>query len=239
MIGLGTLINVGAILAGGLVGLLFGRFLNQRLENIAVLGCGVCTLFIGIGGTLQHMLVITDGGLETQGTLMMIISVVGGSLIGEALNIQKLLEDLGVFLRDKSGSSQDGGFIDAFLTASLTVCIGAMAIIGSIQDGIYGDFTILAAKSVLDFVIVMMLTASLGKGAVFSAVPVGILQGSVTLLARFIEPIMTAGALSNLSLVGSVLIFCVGINLLWKNKIAVANMLPALILAVLFSFLPV
>ncbi len=239
MIGMGTLINIGAILAGGLIGMLFGRFLNERLENIAVLGCGVCTLFIGIGGALQHMLVVTDSGLETQGTLMMIISVVAGSLIGEALNIQKLLEDLGVFLRDKSGSAQDGGFIDAFLTASLTVCIGAMAIIGSIQDGIYGDYTILAAKAVLDFVIVMMLTASMGKGAVFSAVPVGILQGGVTLLARFIEPIMTAGALSNLSLVGSVLIFCVGINLLWKNKIQVANMLPALIIAVLFSYLPV
>lgn len=236
---MGTLINVLAILAGGLIGLLFGRFLTKKLEDIAVLGCGVCTLFIGISGTMQHMLVVGENGIETQGTLMLIISVVVGGMIGEALDLQKLLEDLGVFLRDKSGSAGESGFIDAFLTASLTVCIGAMAIIGSIQDGIYGDYTILAAKAVLDFVIVMMLTASMGKGAVFSAVPVGILQGVVTLLARFLEPVMTSGALSNLSLVGSVLIFCVGINLLWKNRIPVANMLPALILAVIFSYTPI
>ena len=236
---MGTLINVLAILAGGLIGLLFGRFLTKKLEDIAVLGCGVCTLFIGISGTMQHMLVVGENGIETQGTLMLIISVVVGGMIGEALDLQKLLEDLGVFLRDKSGSAGESGFIDAFLTASLTVCIGAMAIIGSIQDGIYGDYTILAAKAVLDFVIVMMLTASMGKGAVFSAVPVGILQGVVTLLARFLEPVMTSVALSNLSLVGSVLIFCVGINLLWKNRIPVANMLPALILAVIFSYTPI
>ena len=236
IVGLGTIINVAAILAAGLIGMTVGRFLNERLENIAVQACGVSTLFIGISGTLRRMLVVTPEGIVTQGELMLIISMVLGSLIGEILNIQQRLEDFGTFLRDKSGNKGEGGFVDAFLTASLTVCIGAMAIIGAIQDGIYGDYSILAAKSVLDFVIVIVMTASLGKGAIFSAVPVGIVQGTFTLLARLIEPVLTQDALSNSALVGNVMIFCVGLNLLWKNKIRVANMLPGLVIAVIFSF---
>lgn len=236
MPGMGTIINIGAILAGGLIGMTVGRFLSHRFEEIAIQGCGVSTLFIGISGALQHLLVVTDDGLATQGTLMMIVSLVGGAIIGEFLNIQKWFDDLGVFLRNKTGSQGDSRFMDAFLTTSFTVCIGAMAIIGSIQDGIQGDYSILAAKSVLDFVIVLMLSASMGKGAVFSAVPVGIIQGAMTLLARFLEPLMTPEALSNISLVGSVMIFCVGMNLLRDKKIRVANLLPGLVIAVAFSY---
>lgn len=96
----------------------------------------------------------------------------------------------------------------------MTVCIGAMAIVGAVQDGIYGDYTILAAKALMDFVIILVMASSMGKGCLFSAIPVGVFQGSVTLLARLVEPLLTAGALSNLALVGSVLIFCVGLNLI-------------------------
>ena len=236
MIGLGTIINIGAILAGGLIGSTVGRFLKANHEEIMVQACGISTFFIGISGAMSHMLVITEDGITTQGTLMMIISLAFGSLIGEILGIQKLLDSLGIFLREKTGNSGDNSFLDAFITASLTVCVGAMAIIGSIQDGIMGDYSILAAKSVLDFVIVIALTASMGKGAVFSAVPVGIIQGTMTILARLIEPIMTERALSNISLVGSAMILCIGINLLWKGKIRVANMLPGLVIALLFAY---
>ena len=127
--------------------------------------------------------------------------------------------------------------IGAFVTASLTVCIGAMAIVGSIQDGILGDHATLFAKAVLDLVIIMVMTASMGKGCIFSAIPVGILQGSVTLLARLLQPVFTDAALSNLSLVGSVLVFCVGLNLVWGKKIRVANLLPSLLIAVIWAFL--
>lgn len=117
--------------------------------------------------------------------------------------------------------------------------IGAMAIVGAMQDGIWGDYSILATKAVLDLVIIMVMTSSMGKGCVFSAVPVAVLQGSITLLARFIKPFMTEAALSNISLIGSILIFCVGLNLVWGKKVRVANLLPALVVAVIMAFLPI
>jgi len=129
--------------------------------------------------------------------------------------------------------------VDGFVTASLTVCIGAMAIVGSIQDGIYGDYSILATKAVLDLIIIMVMTCSMGKGCIFSAIPVAALQGGMTLLARLIKPLMTQAALFNLSLVGSILIFCVGLNLVWGKKVRVANLLPAIVFAVAIAFLPV
>lgn len=128
--------------------------------------------------------------------------------------------------------------VDAFVTTSLTVCIGAMAVVGFIKDGIYGDYGILAAKAILDLIIVFVMTVSMGKGCVFSAIPVGIFQGIVTLLARLLEPLMTEAALSNLSLVGSIMIFCVGLNLVFGKKVKVANFLPAIVFAVAWAFLP-
>ena len=113
-----------------------------------------------------------------------------------------------------------------------------MAIVGSIQDGLLGDSSILVTKAVLDLIIIMVMTCSMGKGCVFSAIPVFLLQGSITCLARLIQPIMTDAALANLSLVGNILIFCVGINLVWDKKIRVANLLPAIVIAVTAAFLP-
>ena len=125
------------------------------------------------------------------------------------------------------------------MTASLTVSIGAMAIVGALEDGISGDWSILAAKSVLDFIIVMVMTCSMGKGCIFSAVPVFVLEGAITVFAIFIKPFMTELALNYISLVGSILIFCVGINLVWGKKIRVANLLPSLIFAVIAAFMPI
>jgi uncharacterized membrane protein YqgA involved in biofilm formation len=147
------------------------------------------------------------------------------------------MEKFGCWLKMKTGNAKDKEFVHGFVTTSLTVCIGAMAIVGAINDGIFGDYSILVAKAALDLVLVMIMTSSMGKGCIFSAIPVGIFQGSVTLLARLVEPLLTVAALSNLSLVGSVLIFCVGINLIWKNTIRVANLLPALIVAVAYALL--
>ena len=127
--------------------------------------------------------------------------------------------------------------MDAFVTASLTVCIGAMAIVGSIQDGILGDYSILAAKAVLDRIIILVMTCSMGKGCIFSAIPVAVFQGSITALAGLIRPLMTEAALGNLSMIGSILIFCVGVNLVWGKKLKVANMLPAVVFAVAAAFL--
>ena len=137
-----------------------------------------------------------------------------------------------------SGASKDSKFVYAFVTASLTVCIGAMAIVGAIQDGITGNWSILATKTVLDFIIIMVMTCSIGKGAIFSAIPVFVFEGLITVLASWLKPIMTDLAMDYLSLVGSILIFCVGLNLVWGKRIKVANMLPAIVFAVIAAFLP-
>lgn len=237
MYGLGTIINTGAIVAGGLAGILFGRFLKENVQDTLSKCCGVSTLMIGVAGALEKMLTLEKGAISSGGSMLLVLCLTVGGVIGELLNLEGAFECFGRWLKEKTGNAKDKGFVNAFVTASLTVCIGAMAIVGSIQDGLTGDYSVLATKAVLDFIIIMVMSCSLGPGAVFSAIPVAILQGSVTALAGLVRPVMTEAALDNLSLVGSVLIFCVGINLLWGKKIRVANLLPAIVLAVAAAFL--
>lgn len=239
MFGLGTIINTAAILAGGVLGALFGRFLNGSAQDTLTKVCGVSTLFIAISGALEGMLTVENGAVQSGGAMLIIGSLAIGALVGELLNIEGAFERFGEWLKIKSGNAKDKGFVNAFVTASLTVCIGAMAIVGSIQDGILGDYSILATKAVLDLIIIMVMSCSLGKGAVFSAIPVAIFQGSITALAGLVRPLMTDAALANLSLVGNILIFCVGVNLVWGKKIKVANLLPAIVVAVIVAFLSI
>ena len=235
MAGLGTIVNMIAIIAGGLAGTLFGNRLPERFQDILLQANGLAVIFIGIIGTVEKALVITGTEVSSRGTMMMIASLSIGALIGELLNVAKGMEDLGGWLRSKSGSQSDSRFIEAFVVSTCTVCIGAMAIVGSIEDGITADHSILFAKSILDFVIIMVMSASMGRGCIFSALPVGLLQGSVTLAAGLLRPLITDAAVNALSLVGSVLIFCVGVNLVFGKRIKVGNLLPALIIAVLWS----
>lgn len=239
MTGLGTIINTGAILAGGVCGALFGRFLKESTQDTLTKVCGVSTLFIAISGAMERMLTMENGSLSSGGALLIIGCLAIGGLIGEMLNIEGAFERFGQWLKMKTGNAKDKEFVNAFVTASLTVCIGAMAIVGSIQDGLTGDYSILATKAVLDLIIIMVMSCSMGRGAVFSAIPVAVLQGSMTALAGLLRPVMTEAALANLSLIGNVLIFCVGINLVWGKKVKVANLLPAIVVAVIAAFLPV
>lgn len=236
MIGLGTCINVAGIVAGGIIGLLFGKFMTARYQNTLMKATGISVLFIGISGTLEEMMTVTEGRLSTSGTMMVIGSFAIGALLGEWWNIELRMEQFGNWLKQETGNERDSLFVEGFVTASLTVCIGAMAVVGAIQEGIYGDYSVLAAKAVLDLIIIVIMTASMGKGCIFSAIPVALFQGGITILATFLQPLMTEQALSNLSLTGSILIFCVGVNLIWEKKIKVANMLPALIVAVAWAF---
>ena len=237
MIGMGTLINAACVLLGGALGFLFGKALKQRYQDIMVAGCGLSTIFIGASGALKYMLVIADGALATSGEMMLVISMCLGALIGEVLNIEHHIERFGEWLRLRSHSERDPRFIEGFTSASFTLCIGAMAIIGPMNDALYHDYTLLVTKGILDAIIVMALTSSLGKGAVFSVIPLVLWQGLMTLLAALIGPLMTEAELANLSLVGSVLIFCVGINLVFGKKVKVANSLPALVIAVVWVML--
>ena len=238
MYGLGTIINTAAIVAGGVGGALFGRFLKENVQDTLTKCCGVSTLFIAVTGALEQMLTVENGAVVSQGAMLVIGCLTIGAIIGELMNLEGAFERFGEWLKQKTGNAKDKRFVDAFVTASLTVCIGAMAIVGSIEDGITGDYSILATKSVLDFIIIMVMSCSMGRGAVFSAIPVAILQGSITALAGLLRPVMTAAALGNLSMVGNVLIFCVGINLVWGKKVRVANLLPAIVIAVIAAFLP-
>lgn len=237
MFGLGTIINVAAIVAGSILGLLFGKFLKEPQQDSLTKVCGICVLFIGIGGALEGMLTVSADKVSSGGGLLIIGCLALGTFVGELLNIEGLFERFGEWLKIKTGNAKDKNFVNGFVTASLTVCIGAMAIVGSIQDGLQGDPSILVTKAVLDLIIIMVMTCSLGKGCGFSAIPVGILQGSVTALALLIKPLMTDAALLNLSMIGSILIFCVGINLVWGKKVRVANMLPAILFAIAAAFL--
>ena len=239
MYGLGTIINTAAIVAGGAGGALFGRFLKENVQDTLTRVCGVSTLFIAITGALEQMLTIENGAIVSGGAMLVILCLTIGAVIGELLNLEGAFERFGEWLKRKTGNAKDKRFVDAFVTASLTVCIGAMAIVGSIEDGITGDYSILATKAVLDFIIIMVMSCSMGRGAVFSAIPVAILQGSITVLAGLVRPLMTEAALNNLSMVGNVLIFCVGISLVWGKKVRVANLLPAIVIAVIAAFLPI
>lgn len=239
MYGLGTIINVGAIIVGGLLGILFGRFIGERHREALCKACGLAVIFIGVGGALKGMLSVVDGKIVYGGDFLIIGCLALGALIGELVNIEGGFERFGDWLKRKTKSTGDNNFIEGFVSASFTVCIGAMAIVGSINDGLYGDYTVLVTKSILDFIIIMVMAASLGKGTIFSALPVALLQGGVTALSVLIKPIMTDTALLYLSVVGNILIFCVGINLVFGKKIKVANLFPAIILAVLCSLLPV
>lgn len=238
MTGLGTFINTGSIIAGGMLGLFCGRFFTPQMQETVRKVCGISTIFIGISGALEGMLAVQDGALTSRWGLLVTLSLVLGAIVGEALGIESWLETFGKWLRTKSGASRDARFVNGFVTASLTVCIGAMAIIGSIEDGIHGNISILTTKSVLDFIIIWIMTSSMGRGCIFSAVPVFLLQGGITLLAGFLAPIFTPVALSCLSAVGSILIFCVGLNLVWGSIIRAANLLPAVFFATLLPFLP-
>ncbi len=233
----GAIINTAAIVAGGVCGHFFGKLLKERHQETLTVSCGVGTLFLGIAGALGYML--HHEHLPDGGGMLIIVCLALGGLIGEILNIEHQIERFGEWLKKKTGNAKDKQFVTGFVTASLTVCIGAMAIMGSIQDGISGDWSTLGAKSILDLLIIMVMTCSMGKGCAFSAIPVLLWEGSLTLLATAVKPIVTETALSYLSLVGSVLIFCVGINLVWGKKVRVANLLPAVILAVIAAFLPI
>ena len=194
-------------------------------------------MFIGLSGALEGMLYITESKIASKNSMLLIGCLCLGAFLGELINLEDAFENFGKWLTVKTGNGNDAKFVDGFVTASLTVCIGAMAIVGSIKDGIEGDISILVTKAILDFIIILIMASSQGVGCVFSALPVAVLQGSVTALSTLIKPIMTQAALENLSFVGSVLIFCVGINLVFGKKVRVANLLPAIIFAVISAFI--
>lgn len=238
MFGLGTILNMAGVVAGGVTGMFLGKLMSERFQDIVMKCSGLVVIIMALGGTLEKCLKVgSDGAIHYEGTMLLVASLILGSIIGEAINLEQRFENFGEWLKRKTHNEKEAGFVDGFVTCSLTVCVGAMAIVGSIQDGIFGDYSTLAVKAVLDFIIVLVMTTAMGKGCMFAAIPIGLLQGSVTILARFAGDFLSAQALDNIGFVGSVLISCVGVNIIQKT-FKVANMLPALIVAVVCAYLP-
>lgn len=234
--GIGILANVLGIIGGGLLGLGCGRLISERFQKTIMMSCAVAVIFLGLTGTVKEMLHIgSDGAVMFVGTNCMLASLIGGAVIGEAINLEDRMECFGRWLQQKTGSGGDTQFVEGFVMASMTVCIGAMAVIGSINDRLLSDPSVLFAKTAIDAVVVMIMTATLGKGCIFSAISVGVFQGIIFLLAGFLEPIMTSAALKSLSAVGNILIFCVGTNLFGLPHVRIANLLPALVIAVVWE----
>ena len=233
MIGLGTIVNTVAVIVGGLLGLLLKNGIAKRFEKILMQALGLATLFIGAGGVLKYMLVVENGTMETRGTMLLIFSLVIGCLLGQWLDIEAKMETIGIKLKAAVKIKNDNRFVEGFVTASLIVCVGAMAIVGAMQDGLSGDSSMLIAKALLDFALVAILASAYGVGAVFSAIPIFVYQGIITVIAALFGAVIRDSLIEMLSFVGSALIFCVGVNLVRDKTFRVANMLPALLIPVL------
>jgi hypothetical protein len=229
MTGMGTLVNAGAIVAGTAVGVLVKTGLPERFSKTVLQGIGLAILFVGISGALQGILRTgPDGSLERIRLMEMIIYLVIGALIGEFLRIEQRLEKGGQIIQKKLAA--DSRFAEGFVTATLFFCVGAMAIVGSLEDGLSGNRTTLYAKAFLDCIISLVLASTLGAGVGLSALSILIYQGSITFLASSLRPVLTPDIIGQMSVSGSILIAAIGINMLQMQKIKVGNLLPAIFL---------
>lgn len=223
MIGLGTLVNFAAIVIGSLIGYVVKRGIPSGVKNTVMQGLGLAVFLIGMKMAFQ-----------TQNELILIGSLALGGIIGELLAIEDRLEGLGRWLESKVGSSE-GGISKAFVTSSLIYCVGAMAIMGSIQDGLTGKTDTLFAKAMLDGISAIIFTSTMGIGVIFSAVPVLLYQGSITLAAASIKEFLSPHVVAEMTATGGVLILGIGINILGIKVIRVGNLLPAILFAVLIT----
>lgn len=216
---IGTLINAAAIILGTLVGLLLRKGIPQRLQDTIGQGQGLCVILIGL-----------SSAIKTVDITCVIICMVVGSLLGAGVDIEKRLDSLGKAIEHKvSPNGAEGSIAKGFVTASLVFCVGAMAIVGSMDSGLRSDHSTLIAKSILDGVFAIIFTSSLGWGVGLSALAVLVYQGSIALLAMWIEPLLTTPIITEMSAVGGLLIMGIGLNMIYdKHRIPVGNMLPAI-----------
>ena len=237
MRGLGTIINIILIFLAGTFGCTFSSKMKEKMQETLFLITGIAVIFVGIAGAMEQMLMIENGRLIPRNIMMVICCLAIGAIVGEYFDLDGKMNQFADYVKKKSNNGNDTKFVVAFVNTSCVVCIGAIAVIGAIKDGVSGDITVLAAKGVIDFILVSVMSASLGKGCMFSAIPVAIFQGSITLLAMMLNTVVPAVALENLSCVGSILIFCVGVNMVFERKMRVANVLPAVIIAVIWGMM--
>lgn len=219
---LGTIVNTLAIIGGGIAGILFKKGIPDRYSETVTHAIGLAVLFIG-----------AKGALKSDDLLLVILSLVIGSVIGEAVQLEAWLERIGMLIESKFEDSR-GHLTKGFVTASILFCVGAMAIVGSLESGLSGNHQTLYAKSVLDGTISVVLASTLGAGVLFSAIPVLLYQGIITLSATAVKPYLVPEVVLQMSSVGGLLIMAIGLNLLQMVKIRIGNMLPAIFLPLIY-----
>lgn len=234
---IGTIVNSAAIVAGSCAGLLFKRGLSPRLQTAMDQASGLAVIIIGINGVISNMVTVdpASGALASGGELMLVFSLIIGAVIGESIGIEEHLDRLGALVEARFHLT---GIAQGFISASLVYCVGAMAIVGSINDGLLGDPSVLITKGVLDGTISIVLAASLGPGVAFSAIPVFIYQGALTLCAGLLSPVLQGELLRQICAAGYALVGCIGVNFMSKGfHIKVANFLPALLVPAVWAAL--
>lgn len=219
MILTGTIVNVAAICAGALVGRYAGRFVPNRIRQTVMAGLGLAVVLIGL-----------QLAIESKQPMVVIGSLIAGGVLGELMQIERRLESLGQWLQGRFAAS--GNIAEGFVAASLLYCVGAMAIMGALQDGFRGTPTILYAKAALDGVASIALASTLGIGVLFSVLPVALYQGGITLAAESARSLLTGSVVLEMNAVGGLLITAIGLDLIGIKRLPVGNMLPAVFVAV-------
>jgi uncharacterized membrane protein YqgA involved in biofilm formation len=222
---IGTAINVIAILAGTIIGLALKQKLPERISSIAVQSLGLVTMLIGLRMVSA-----------TQNPLIILVSMIAGGILGELLRIEERLGKLGMKVESKI-SKEQGTFAKAFVTSTLLYCVGPMAIVGSLQDGLHGDYTVLLTKSVMDGIASVAFASTLGIGVLFSTLPLAAYQVSITLGASLLKTHLTASVVTEMTATGGLLILGIAMNMLQIAKIRVANLLPAIVIAAVVSLI--
>lgn len=226
---LGTIVNTIAVIIGALIGILLKRGLPEKMADTLMKGLGLCTLFLGISGSLKG-----------QDSMVLIISMVAGTLIGEGVDLEDKVNRLGQWVEKKFGGKDKGevssrkkvSIAEGFVTASLLFCVGAMTIVGSLQSGLLGNHEMLFNKSMLDFVAAIIFASSLGIGVAFASAFVFVYQGAITILAQWIAPFLNDTVINEMTCVGSVIIIGLALNMLGITKLRVMNYVPAIFIPI-------
>ena len=228
MIGIGTLVNAGAIIVGSILGILLKGGIPERVQNIIYTAVGVAVMFIGITGVINN-----------QGdSMLLVLSLVIGGVIGELCKLDEHMESLGEKIKKrfiKENAAGSATFVEGFVSSTLLFCVGAMAIVGSLNDGMLHDPSMLFTKAILDGITSIILAASLGVGVAFSAIPILIYQGILTVLSSILSGFFTETLIRNMSFVGNVIIFCIGLNFLFPKKVKTINFAPALFMPIILG----
>ena len=230
----GTLVNCAAVIAGGAIGVIFKKGIKDSYTESINRSLGIAILIIGLNGVISNMFSVADGKISSSGELLLVAFLVLGTLIGEVL---KLESRFGKFCEKIEKKFRAGGFASDFINGTILFCVGAMAIIGSINDGLTGDSSVLFVKSALDFISAIIFGATLGYGVIFTFIPLLVYQGGITLLAGTLSGILQGELLSQVCMVGYAIIIAIGVNFIFGKKFNTLNMLPGILLPVVYHYI--